>query len=165
MGLTQSDSLVPCGFLRTICQSPPWSPPADHTSYQRKLGTSRRLDKAERHVQVLIKPESSQNLNHLALVSLPAPRCWSHLQRSWSSSHGHISPSSPAETNGLSPRLRTSFRLDNTFTCVELTTGLSKICHMSGCSRDVLKLDDVTRRPNSSRLDTNMKMPCGHTAE
>ena len=49
--------------------------------------------------------------------------------------------------------------------CASLTTGLSKICHMSGWSLDVLKLDDATRRPNSSRLDTNMKTPCEHTEE
>lgn len=34
---------------------------------------------------------------------------------------------------------------------------------MSGCSLDVLKLADATRRPNSSRFDTNIKTPCGHT--
>lgn len=40
-----------------------------------------------------------------------------------------------------------------------LTSGLSKICHMSGWSLEVLKVEDDTRRPNSSRLDTNMKTP------
>lgn len=96
----------------------------------------------------------------LFCVFLPAPQSSSHLQRSWSSSHGCTSPSSPTNTHTFSlcfHSLYHVFMLMCSYVC--LTTGLSKICHMSGCSLDALKLDDATRRPNSSRFDTNMKTP------
>lgn len=38
---------LPCWFLWTTPHSAPWSPPDGHTSCQRRLETSRRLDTAE----------------------------------------------------------------------------------------------------------------------